>query len=538
MKVVLEGPTPADRSLVWKIHDGYFRARGIRAWTAGEVPWYATSNLPTALAQARFLLEVAPADGTVTVLEVGSGLGQFAVRFLAALRKHLGDPGRALLARLRYFLSDFSERSLREAIATPAVGAEVDGGLLVPVVLDVRDPTAATDLDGAPVALPPLALVLGSYVACVLPAKSLQWRGAGGWFEQWFSVAVDADAHQAELPLDDLRAELLGDPTRSRLVENELALDVTWVRAPLDQLVEDPVARDALTALVHGRGDLTLSWPTGSLDFVARITPFLAPGGYVAFNDYGAVELDELAGLDDRRPQVYGNSLAFGVVFPAFAAWARAAGWEALYTRDPLESLHSVVLRPGQWSDADRAAFARFDDADGGDEIIDASTVAKRFADQSQPDRALRFFRRCLELEPDNAEHLHRAGRAAIDAGRYELAVQFLQCGRDLASATASPGVGWDFEFQLGRATCLLEQWEVSRSWYEAATTREDHPVTWTNLGIVYEELGRETDAIRCFEEAQRLDADDERSAERLAGLRERCGQEHLAGLRAARTPP
>jgi Flp pilus assembly protein TadD len=530
MLVVLDPPTPSHLSLVWRVHDGYFRHRGISAWTAGEVPWYATSNLPTARAHAAFLLEVAPAEGPVTVLEVGSGLGQFAVRFVAALRKHLGERGRQLLARLRYLLTDFSEKSLREAIGTPAVAAELDAGVLVPLVIDVRDPTVATDLDGARVALPPLSLVLGSYVACVLPSRSLQFRGPGGWFEQWLQVSAEVDDPSAALPVAELRELLLADPTKAQLVDRELALDVSWVRSELAAVVPDAVHRRALEALTAGGGDLTVSFPHGTVSFVEQVAPLLAPWGYVLVNDYGTVDPTELDGLDDRRPQVYGNSLAHGVAFPALTAWAAAAGWGALCTTDPLESVHSVALRPAPWSDAERAAWRVLDEGEAGDEIVDASTVAKRFVDQGQPERALRFFRRCLELEPDNVEHLHRAGAAALATGRYELAVRYLSRGREVG-----PDSGWDFEFQLGRATYLLEDLDGARSWYEQATEKEDHPVTWTNLGIVYEELGREADAVRCYEEAQRVEPGESRSLERLNAARDRVWAAHRATLLTGR---
>lgn len=526
MQIVLEPPTPADRSLVWRIHDGYFLGRGISAWTAGEVPWYATSNGPAARAHAEFLLRVAPPTGPVVVMEVGSGLGQFAVRFLSALRNQLGDDGRALLGRLRYLLTDFSEKNLRGAIGTPPVAAQLDAGVLVPVVVDVRDPTTARDLEGRPFPLPPLSLVLGNYVACVLPASSVQWRGAGGWFEQWLSVRAEVPDPESGRPVAELREELLADPTRARLVERDLQLDISWARRDLAEVLPDPTHRAAVEALAAGSGDLTVSFPTGFARFCAAVAPALAPWGYVLCNDYGVVDARELRGLDDRLPQVYGNSLAHGIAFPALAAWARAAGWDALVTEDVLESVHSAVLRPAPWSEAERAAFRALDEGEGGDEIVDASTAAKRFADRGQPDRALRLFRRCLELEPDNVEHLHRAGQAAIEAGRYELAIRWLERGRSLR-----PDSGLDFEFQLGRATCLLEDWEASRRWYEEATTREDHPVTWTNLGIVYEELGRTVDAVRCYEEAQRVDRSDTRSRERLDAVRDRLFEERLAEL-------
>ena len=32
MQVTLQPPTPFDQSLLWRIHDAYFTARGIEAW--------------------------------------------------------------------------------------------------------------------------------------------------------------------------------------------------------------------------------------------------------------------------------------------------------------------------------------------------------------------------------------------------------------------------------------------------------------------------------------------------------------------------
>ena len=88
MHVPLEPFVPYDQSLQWRIHDSYYEKRGASAWTGGEIPYQSTSNYAIARVHAALLIEVVDelartgrlAEGEeVYVLEIGSGVGRFAV---------------------------------------------------------------------------------------------------------------------------------------------------------------------------------------------------------------------------------------------------------------------------------------------------------------------------------------------------------------------------------------------------------------------------------------------------------------------------
>lgn len=536
MLVTLQPPTPFDQSILWRIHDAYFAARGIDAWNQGEVPFYSTSNYATARQHAGFLTDLVMSqieqgrledDDPIWVLEVGSGLGRFASNFLRALEVASGPIGADIFSRIRYVLSDYSERSLREALRTGGLKPFVETGHIVPALFDLRDPSRLVFLDGATgpdgrnaadnAGKAPLQMVIANYVCCVVPLKNMQHKLADGWYEQWVRVETNLEDGIARAP-GDIIDEMLANPTREGMVK-KLGIHLEWRERPLDLVYPRELHQRILSDLVADIGDATIGYPHGFIEFVDAVSRFLAPGGVVLVNDYGAIDKKDLKGLSERRSQIYGNSIANSINFSVFDSFAAVTTWELLRTRDPLDSLHTAILRPGiPWSDRERQGFYRnYVQWRGGDDILDFTHTARQYAEKKDWERALRFWKRCIELEPENPDHYYRAGDAAIDGGHYDLAIRYLEHGLGISSADHSH----DFEFQLGRATCLAQDYKSSITWYERALTKENHPTTWTNLGVLYESDGRFADAFRCFKRAMEIDPKYARARERMQLLKD-----------------
>ncbi len=533
MLVTLQPPTPFDQSILWRIHDAYFAARGIDAWNQGEVPFYSTSNYATARQHAGFLTDLVMSqveegrltdDQPIWVLEVGAGLGRFASNFLRALEVASGPMGEDIFRRIKYVLSDYSEKSLREALATGGLKPYVDAGHIVPALFDLRDPGKLrflNDGDGEHrehrEVGEPLQMVIANYVCCVVPLKNMQHRQAEGWSEQWVRVDTtveDSDPQSAGEIIEDM----LANPTREGMVK-KLGIHLEWKERPLDLVYPNELHQKILTDIMTDAGDVTVGYPHGFIEFIDTVARFLAPGGLVLVNDYGAIDKKDLKGLSERRSQIYGNSLANSINFAVFDSYATVSGWQLMRTKDPLDSLHTAALRPGVvWSDRERQGFFRnYVQWRGGDDILDFTHTARHFAEKKDWERALRFWKRCIELEPENPDHYYRAGDAAIDGGHYELAVRYLEQGIEHATSDHT----LDFEFQLGRATCLAQDYKSSIAWYEKALTKENHPTTWTNLGVLYESDGRHADAFRCYKRAMEIDVKYARARERMQMLKD-----------------
>ena len=527
MRVKLEAPCPLDKSSIWRVHDAYFAERGLDAWREGEVPSYATSNYQAALQHVAFMCEALAArrrdKGPIHVLEVGSGSGVFAANFLRALDAH--EPAAWLRPRLRYLLSDYHAPSLRALCDSSYIAPHVARGRVVGAVLDLRAASRWSLLSGE-AAPQRIDLVIANYVTCVLPLKNLQKSG-DSWFDQHVGIAAEVPDELADTPPDELLDEALSDPTRASLLGEHLALDYGWVERPLRAIYPKALHRAVITRATAPHLDATLSYPHGFIDFLETIGPRLAKAGYVLINDYGRLSSAELAGLEERRPEIYGNSLANAVNFAVFDAFAEERGWGLKRTHAPEEVLHTVALRPhGAFGASEEAAFdAAYVARRGGDDVLDFWAAAHRLADEGNHDGALRFWARLMALEPHHADHYLSAAAVALEIPRPELALALLEQG----AALAAPEAGLDFDFQLGRAHFMLGDHARALTHYERSLAFDEHPTTWANLGAAREAAGDDAGAFLAYRAGFEVDPSASLPRERLAALRDRVWRDALA---------
>ncbi|MCA9514267.1 MAG: tetratricopeptide repeat protein [Myxococcales bacterium] len=535
MNVTIEELTPFDRSAQWRLHHAYWAQRGVDAWKSGEVPHLSTSNYATAGQHARLFAATVEdlvargalgADDLVWMLEGGCGNGRFAVNFLRALELH----DEALFRRTRYLMSDYSEKNLGEVVAQPHVKPWIERGAIVPAIYDMRDPQRVRLRDGGALTHP-LAFFVSSYVSCVLPMKHLQRRGDGSWHE--LMVAIRADVDVADGASERFLADLEADATRYNLLKN-LELHFDWGEVDLDTLFEGEMHAGVVRAILGDAEELTVGYPYGFFDFLRDVQPLLLDGGVVLTNDYGSVSREKLLGRLERRPQMYGNSLAQDINFAVYDGLSPVTGWDVLRSHSELDSVHAAAVCAKGFGPRAREVFAaEYERRRPSDDLLDYAAAARGYVQKKDFSRALRFFLRCIELDPDDPELRYRAGEVALDAGHYAVAVDELLRGFDLDVAMA-----WDFDFQLGRAYTLLGEHDKALDWYGRSLAREDHPVTLTNIGVLHAHGGRFAEAHRHYTRALALDPHYERARDRLATLKDLVWEEAVKGFEAAAGAP
>lgn len=533
--VTLEGPTPFDTCIAWRLHDAYWSQRGPAAWQSGEVPFYSTSNLATARQHAALLValvadlqranDIHP-ESEVWVLEAGCGLGLFAANFLTALETG-PDEHRALLTRLRYLITDCSETNLRQVLELPRVAPWHTRGHLVPALYDLRQPTSVIRLDGQPT--PPITLIVCNYVCSVIPQQQLQLRDAPA--QTWHELLVETRA-ATDLPAPTFLEHATRDATQQNLLA-DLDLQMSW--RPLDLSTHPHLTethRKVLARFTEGLSTATFGYPARYFDFLVAAQALLVEGGAIMTSDYGGASREKVRGLRDRRPQTYGNSLAQETCFATFDAFAAELGWGLLRTHGNLDSVHSALVT-SQLGPKLRAAFEdQFRGILVVDELLDHTASARQFASLKDFPRALRYWLRAAAMDELNPELRYRIGECAIESGEYALAITHLLAGHALDPHT------FDFDFMLGRATWLADQPAEAIRWYEHSLAREPHPVTWTNLGVIHFAQNREAHAWACFESAIALDPEYPRALEHLTALRELAWQRQTATWRETLEAP
>lgn len=531
MKVRLQENVPYDKSAYFDIHDAYFANRGIQAWAAGDIPFAATSNPALAKQHAELLItHVASlesqgklaAGAPVSVLEVGSGLGNFALNLLRALEGQLGEPGQALLARLRYVFSDYTRINVEQATGRDVMKPWVQKGNVVPALLDMRRPKSLVDLKNKPLADRPV-LVFANYLVCVGPTKYIQ-HDNGRWAEMY--AALDFEAPDGSKPpaADAVLKQLLKEPTKAGMIQ-KVSLQPTWKRVKPEGLFEGEWNADVLKRWVGDIPQATVSYPYGYLGFVEGFREKMADGGLFLITDYGDIGRDELSGLRNKRPRFYGNTVNHGVSFSVFPAFAAAMGFEEVQSANPLASVHFSLFGaqiPASVREAfDRILVRRSD----GEDLLDFRAVAQLYAEKKEWRQALRWWRRAIAMDDTAARPYHQAAEVALQGRYHQIALEMLLTGKDKPGARP-----FDFAFELGRTYMRLDQPNEAKTWYETALKVQDHAVARTNLGTVHERLGDRKAAFHEYQGALKLDPENERAKQRIEALKQAVWEETIKG--------
>jgi tetratricopeptide (TPR) repeat protein len=507
MALIVEDYRPYDSSSLWRLHDAYFTRTGANAWIRGDVPYLATCSYAMARQHARVLVAlvadladtgVLGPDEPVQVLEVGSGLGRFAVHLFRALERACGPAGVALRRRLRYLLSDYSRKNVSEAVAFPSLAGLQRTGQVVPAIFDVTRPDRLVDLDGAPIA-GKLAAAFASYLCCALPPKILR-KGPEGWTQKLARVSLEPPAGiDPGRPAAELWQQLLDDPARAPVVVEP---SFGWELVDLARVFPEPLHRTVLEEVTAPFAEATAVYPIQFLDFARALAPRMAAGGALFVTDFGVPEAADLAVARDANPSRYGNSLCHAVNFPFFDVFCRQLGLGLLRTRQPLQSLHRLAVRYGapvtpRLEEAFQRAHVRDERSE---RLIDMRGAAVTEAKAGDHKAAARLYRRCLRLDPLDPELHLRLAECCFELGLDRLALRALRRGRALELARTA-----DFDFLLGRLYYRLADYPRARRAFRRALRVEQHPATYANLGMTYDRLGERPRALRSYRRALAL---------------------------------
>ena len=189
-----------NKSIIHSISSQYYVKKGIDAFdnfNASEtVPNTVTSSYPHALSLAKILftnIQEKKNKKKFRVLECGSGSGMFARYFLMAIQE-LG-----FLDKVEFFLSDISSLSLLQIRQRGILKDFQEGVHYHFIQLTLPDFDSASDIEGNPVCLEDLEMVIANYVLDVLPMLPLKIK-ENGKFEK-LQLKIVGDHGLGELDL-------------------------------------------------------------------------------------------------------------------------------------------------------------------------------------------------------------------------------------------------------------------------------------------------------------------------------------------------
>jgi len=389
--VLVEDFRPFAESKLWELQRQYFASRGQRAWSAGEVPHYITTNPVVAAAYAEVLvafrrdrLRRDPREEALWIVELGAGSGRFAHHLLQQLaelceREDL-DP-----AGFRYVLSDFCAANLEAWAQHPCFAPLFASGQLERARFDVMD-TSALELEhgglrigpgdlGAPV------VVIANYLLDSIPADLLCFRQ--GQVERGLvrlrQRQEGGEAPEAPPPLQTLEIDHRGEPLPA----------APYAEPTLDGLLADYQRQLA---------ELEEAWllfPAPALRALERLAALSRQGLLLLSADKGHHLLEEVVWPEPPGLVTHG-SFSLSVNYHALCGWAEAGGGRALVPDPGRGGLHTVaLLRLPEAANhrATEAAWRRHLAAFGPSDYLNLSRLAWTNAEQLNAEQLLAFLR-------------------------------------------------------------------------------------------------------------------------------------------------
>lgn len=522
--ICLQDFRPLAESLDWELGQAAWSRRASRCFLADGVPFAATNNgwlarnaadlLFTALAEAEAR---APLPDVLQVLELGAGLGLFARGLLSAFRDLCQARDADYYERLRYLVTDNSERMLdhlrRSGVLDDHPGRWQTRRL---------DALSIGDALGGRDAAVPVFAVFANYVLDVLPATVLH---IGDSELRELCVAthlardVDLAAH-TDMPLDEILRRARSDSAaeRATLAEIQDLLVPSFRFLPASA---DRVPYGAFVAGLVEPGQYVLH-NHGALQCLEGLAPRLHPHGFVLAADYG--QADSVGSDRPWQPQRFGSSLAIGVNFPLLAAWCgRELGCECIGPATDHPKLRCRLVGRGL-GEATAGRFRRLFNGEALAWEREPLTRARACIQQGDSDGALRGFAEAVRRQGANWALLDEIARfltySAADYARgLEMAALVLEINPVCPGPWTTCG---DALYHLGRLA------EARSAYGRALRLNPENPRALLSLSYVHSAQGDDAAALRAVADGLSCDRDgscQERLLRRQAAVLDALGR-------------
>ncbi len=486
------------QSIVWPLQRAYYDEVGIDAWRSDRVPHYVTNNCVLARAEAMvalgFLRDCATASPPLdprepfTIVELGAGSGRFAYLFLKAFTE-MHKRSSAAGVRLRYVMTDFTEKNLRYWRDHPKLRPFVEQGVLDFALFDMEQ-SDALDLIESKITIRagdlknPLG-VIANYVLDSVPNDVFSTE-QGALFEELVSLTAADPPREGADPglLERLSPSLSRRPAEAAYYH------------------DDPELNDVLRRSAEGASGSFL-FPCVAIRCLRRLSALASGRMLLLSADYGDVERAPWNTVFAR----HGGCISLPVNYHALGEWARARGGRAVTAPHRSTYLIVTALLLGDYQgDETTLAYEQAVEAAGPDDWC----VSHRGVHVGIPHLGLDPLLSAIRMSHWDPAILREClpGLWSHVAGATES--QRKEVLRTITRVWANyywMGERYDLAFELGLlAHGYGGHTEALAFFAESVALHGDDPRTRWDMGLCHWAMGRVDEALMCFGASALLD--------------------------------
>lgn len=496
MRILLQNFVPYPESFKWRIHHEYYQRRGAKAWLNREVPYQITSNSQAAQQHVKILRAILSARTSrepITILEVGAGLGAFAIRFLAIFEELYAQEAYPL--SFRYLFSDFSKNSLEEASKNETLQKYAQQGILEFCYLDALQPETFQSLSGntTTLATKSLTLVIENYLHCALPLTILRKENEQ-FLEKYLALYWKSDP---PLQTENLMETLLQQVTQSNFLD-QIEEESRYHPLGLSSFEKDPYLLETLREGTKEFEQAQVIFPLGSFEHLKQFLPFLQSDGALLISDKGYAEASWMRGLQEKytEPSLHGNSLGHPVNFPLLERYARQYGYRTKRTTNRKFFLQTMAIFPETASLAGEEMFMdQFITQNPNQEAEIHWLKASEYKQKRQYVEAKLELLKCLEYRQKDCCLFYELGECSLLAEHYQDALKYFEAGRSFNYFQEH-----DFFFSAGKAWLGLKEYSKAIDDFQTSMQHfPSYPYSCYNIALAYEGQKKYWQAIQFY---------------------------------------
>jgi tetratricopeptide (TPR) repeat protein len=480
---------PIAESLEWKLGQLYWNHEGVGPFVRNEVP-YLVNNDGLASESAAVVLFAACRDAMrlpdrIAVLELGAGLGLFARLFLESFARLCRQEGADYYERLIYVATDGSRRTVERWREVGLFAGHETHVLLA--ACDGTQPSRIEPLEAGAQIPETWQAVICNYVLDVLPAAVIRRRE--GSYEQLcmrtglLDDPVLVSQYTSAQPQEIQALAASDDPEKRRsLVPLMTVLDFELAFLPVAP-PGLPYADEGL-ALASDRQCLVLNH--GALAGIEALRELLAPNGFILVNDYGPVEVEQVAA--QAVPQRFGATTAIGLNFPLLETLLTKRGWHiAIPSGDDSRSIHTRLLSLRELPGICQAFESRFG-REARSYLEAPLTEARAHAAAGRRQEAVESYQAVLSRQPRNWQIIGEAAEfVGMQLREFAAGIELARAALDLNPCYSA----WLWNV-LGDCLYCLQRFSDSHEAYlQAERVDATDARALLNLAYTYHHLGR-----------------------------------------------
>ena len=490
----LQKDLPLSRSFIWNLQAKYYQSLGIDAWLSGMVPSRVTTNSYIAWRYARLIASYIQDTQArnVTIVELGAGHGRFG--FLTAT--HLQQIAAEMLPQhttWKYVLTDCAERNIQFYEAHEAFQPLVSEGRVdfaryeagVDHSLTLRHSGELIDATNPAEHL----IVIGNYFFDSLPMDV--WHVKNGELSAFWPVIHARDSGS------------MFTQEQADVLEH---LDLEWEHKETTPAYSDPLWNAIATQLAAEIQNGTFMLPVGAFACLDELNSWSHRPMFLLVTDKGYPRVED---YQDRGPPtlIQHGCFSFNLNFVALEKWFESKSGFA----------HLPKYRDGL---IETAAFAtHFHKGSLASTQFEFSAVTQftpaefhqvtRRCENAGPDlfTALSFLKLSC-YDPITLHRLRRSIRNGIpDADSIEINLLYdalIHVRQNFYHLR-----DFDIPFDLGLIYQHLSNYDIAIDLYhESLRLFGERAITFYNLAICHEKLGRPAQALHCIDKSIAIDPD------------------------------